>query len=518
MRTKHIFPIIALAAGMQLVTSCKDSFLDVQPKGSFLESNYYRNEAEAYTGLVAVYDVVGWQSAGFITKVGTLNSASDDHFAGGATIGDIQAYQVMTNWQITPFIGPQEDLWKKGFAGVFRANTLLQKLPAVPMDEGRKKRFVAEAKYLRAFFYFDLIRFFKNIPLLTQTVTPAGMYDVPQAAPADVYAQIISDLKDAIAETNLPDRIPVASEGGRISRGAAHALLGKVYLYQQRWTEAAAELKEVNGETPGQPSAKYGYQLVEKFADLWRSDVAHKFNSESVMEISFTSLSGGTWGTAAGTEGNMLNILVGPRKYEPKAGFTVPDFVSGWGFNVVSKELYNVLHFDPRFNATIADLDSMERIGAVKYEHSYNNTGYYLNKFAGRVSNESQGGGDKPLNFPQNMYEIRLADTYLMEAEARVKAGEGGGAGTRAYALLNAVRTRVGLGPVVATFDNIFNERRLELAGEGHRFFDLVRTGKAAAFLSTRGFTPDKNEILPIPQLELENTKLEQSREWGGNK
>ncbi|HJT73201.1 MAG TPA: RagB/SusD family nutrient uptake outer membrane protein, partial [Chitinophaga sp.] len=106
----------------------------------------------------------------------------------------------------------------------------------------------------------------------------------------------------------------------------------------------------------------------------------------------------------------------------------------------------------------------------------------------------------------------------LMEAEALVKAGEGGGAGTRAYALLNAVRNRVGLPAIDATDDNIFNERRLELAGEGHRWFDLVRTGRAAAVLASRGFIAGKHEILPIPLLELENTRLEQSKEWGGTK
>jgi hypothetical protein len=116
------------------------------------------------------------------------------------------------------------------------------------------------------------------------------------------------------------------------------------------------------------------------------------------------------------------------------------------------------------------------------------------------------------------MYEIRLADTYLMEAEARVRNGESGLAGTRSYALLNAVRARVGLPAIQATFDNIFNERHLELAGEGKRWFDLVRTGRAATVLASRGFVAGKNEILPIPLLELDNTKIEQSKEWGGTK
>src|SRR5690606_9437905 len=118
-------------------------------------------------------------------------------------------------------------------------------------------------------------------------------------------------------------------------------------------------------------------------------------------------------------------------------------------------------------------------------------------------------------NFPQNIYDIILADTYLLEAEALVR---GGGNATRAAALLNAVRERVGLGPVATTFETIKRERILELAGEGHRLFDLVRWGDAAAALGDRGFVAGKHEVFPIPLLELDNTLLEQNKEYGGTK
>jgi hypothetical protein len=408
-------------------------------------------------------------------------------------------------------------LWAKGYAGVSRTNVLLEKLPGVTMDEAQKKRFVAEAKFLRAFFYFDLVRLFKNIPLIKKTVSTEEMYNLVQATPEEVYAFIEQDLKDAIAEVNLPDMVPVKTEGGRATKGAAHALLGKVYLYEKKYSEAAAELAEVNGATPGQPNAKYGYALLDSFSSLWRSDAQAKFNSESILEASFTSTSAGTWDCVSCTEGNVLNIMVGPRGYKALKS-TAPDFVSGWSFLVVTKSLFDAIHFDPRYNATIANLDSLQTDSIANYEKGYNNTGYFLNKFAGRASNTSKGGGTQELNYPQNLYEIRLADTYLMEAEALVKGGESGAAGTRSYLLLNAVRGRSGLLPETATDDNIFNERRLELAGEGHRWFDLVRTGRAATVLASRGFVAGKHEILPIPLLELENTKMEQSKEWGGTK
>ncbi|HYC86059.1 MAG TPA: RagB/SusD family nutrient uptake outer membrane protein, partial [Chryseosolibacter sp.] len=155
----------------------------------------------------------------------------------------------------------------------------------------------------------------------------------------------------------------------------------------------------------------------------------------------------------------------------------------------------------------------MKDDGLVNYTPGYMDTGYFLEKFAAKQEDRWNGAGNWELNYPHNVYEIRLADTYLMEAEALVRANTNP---TRAQALLDAVRARVGLTSVPATFDNILAERRLELAGEGHRWFDLVRTGRAATALAFKGFVAGKHEVLPIPLLELENTKLLQSKEYGG--
>ena len=140
----------------------------------------------------------------------------------------------------------------------------------------------------------------------------------------------------------------------------------------------------------------------------------------------------------------------------------------------------------------------------------------FLGKFIGRVSDKAANTPE--LNFGQDEYEIRLADTYLMEAEALMNSGVDVSAGSRAYQLFNAVRARVGLPPVEVTQDNLEKERRLEFAGEGLRWPDLVRWGKAASVLAFKGFVAGKNEIFPIPQSELNNTKLEQTKEWGGTK
>jgi hypothetical protein len=476
-----------------------------------LESEYYKNRDEAYTGLVAVYDVCGYMT-GLITKVGALNSASDDHFAGGGGPTDMNAFQVWSNYTVAPEVGPQETFWNKGFSGIFRANVLLSKLPDVPMDETEKARFMAESKFLRAYFYFDLVRFFRNVPLLTEPVPVDNMYDVLQAPPAEVYALIEQDLLDAIPA--LPNTVPNA-EKARATAGAAHALLGKVYLYQERFSDAAAQLAIVNGTTPGEPNGTYGYDLLDNFSDLFST--SNEFNSESIFEISYTNTSGGVWDCTSCTEGNILAVMAGPRNFSVTAAGQgiVPKYVSGWSFFAITPSLVSAMEGDPRYPYTIVDIKGLKDEGKVNYAPGYMDTGYFLEKFAGKESDKSTGAGNWELNYPHNVYEIRLADTYLMEAEALVR---GSGNATRAQALLDAVRARVGLASVPVNLDNILNERRLELAGEGHRWFDLVRTGRAANALAFKGFVAGKHEVLPIPLLELENTLIEQNKEYGGTK
>jgi len=499
MKYKNIKAIVILFAGLFLTVSCSEEFLNPDPNGLALEDTYYSNETEAFAGVTAVYDVLGWEN--LLGRIVGLNSASDDFFAGGGNSSDITELQLWDNYTLNPTNSPSGEYWKKGFSGVFRANILLTKLPDVPMDENTKARFTAETKALRAYFYFDLVRFFKNIPLITTPVSTEDYYKIPQVAPEEVYAQIEADLNAAIP--NLPITVPAATEGGRLTQGAAKALLGKVYLFQNKYTEAAAQFAEVNG-TPGATS-QYGYKLLDNFADLW--EVENRFHSESILEIVHSKLSNGSWDNVAGSEGNIMNQMIGPRGYTTKTP-DAPDYVSGYGFNPLSADLYNAYSAtDLRRSATVANLTQLVADGKATYEPGYKDTGYFLEKFVGRISNRYPTGTAE-LNWSQDTYEIRLADTYLMEAEAIVK---GGGNTARAQALLDAVRLRAGLTSIPATDENIFNERRLELAGEGQRWFDLVRTGRAAAVLAPFGFVAGKHEILPIPQLELNNTLLKQN-------
>lgn len=491
-----------VAVGVLFVTiSCSEDFLTVDPKGQALESNYYKNESEAYAGLVAVYDIIGKQSKGFENMICMLNAGSDDFFAGGGGAGDGAGIHAFDNYTLDQINMPAS-FWNDFYQGIARANILLAKLPTVDMDAAKIARFTAETKALRAYYYFELVRTFRNIPLILEPLSPGDTYNVEQATPEAVYAQIEKDLIEAKAV--LPNTLPdVSTEAGRFTKGSVQALLGKVYLYQGKNNEASSELAEVNG-TPGGTSV-YGYKLLSNFADLWK--ISNKFNTEAIIEINHTDKSNADWGFWGGgnDEGNSVNIMVGPRGYNRPAGSTAPDYVAGWSFTTVTPSLYNALKGDPRFDATILDMKALKDAGQADWAPNYQDTGYFLKKFMPLNSDTSTGGGATALNYKQDTYAIRLADTYLMEAEAL------GGTGARAQALLDAVRARVGLASIPVSKQAIMNERRLELAGEGHRWFDLVRTGSAAATLSGRGFVAGKNEIWPIPQKDLENTKIVQN-------
>lgn len=492
---------LMLSAVLVLLGSCSKDFITIQPKGQFLTQNYYTNRDQAYSGLVAVYDVLRKNAGGFENMITMMNAGSDDNYAGGGSATDGAGIQGFSNYTLNPNIIPSS-FWGDHYQGIFRANILLNKLPNTTMDEGEKARFIAEAKALRAIYYFNLVRMFKNIPLILEPLAASDIYNVTQANPEDVYAQIEKDLSEAIPD--LPSSVNLATEAGRLTKVGAQAMLGKVYLYDKKNSEAATLLAQVNGSTPGQPN-QYGNNLLPNFKDLWV--FTNKFNAESLIECTHTNQSNADWGFwgSSADEGNTVDQMVGPRSYS-KIGPDAPDiYTSGWSFNVWTQEFYDAIKNDPRFSATVLDMKKLAADGQAKYLEGNQNTGYFLMKFIPMKSDIRTGGGAVELNFQQNDYIIRLADTYLLEAEAL------GATGARAQALLDAVRHRVGLPSVPVSMDAIKKERRLELAGEGHRFFDLVRWGDAAQVLGSRGFVAGKNEIFPIPSSELQGTKLVQN-------
>ena len=499
---KRIIISFSLFAGILAgMAACNKSFLVPNPQGTVLQSDYYQNPTEALNGIVAAYNPLSWTTvSSYCPKMVIFNAASDDCYSGGGGTSDnpgIQAINTFTLAAATPNVPP--DLWSRNYTGIFRVNTMLSELPTVPgLSAALLAQYTAEMHFLRAYYYFDLVREFGNVPLITTVLQQNQFYTELQSTPAQVYVQIEADLNAAIP--NLPATVDITTDGGRATKGAAQALLGKAIIYENntaRMTEAAAHLDSVNTSP--------NYSLLPNFGDIFIP--TNKFNSESVFEIVHTGTAGLTWSNFSDDVGNVGVQMAGARSY---SGPVYESNTAGYGFNPVTPDLVAAMQNDPRYAYTIINMDSLVAAGYCTYVPGYLNTGYFVAKFAPLAAYQSTTGVI-PLNWTNDEIEIRLADTYLLEAEALVRGGGSSPSGKTAQNYLDAVRARVGLPSVPATLTNIYNERRLELATEGSRFFDLVRTGQAATVLASKGFTANKNEVLPIPLQELNNTKLVQN-------
>lgn len=501
---------VTLLAGLSLGNiACSGSYLDeVENSGAFKTEEYFQNETQSFSALVSVYDVLRKYSGGFENMVTFFNAGSDDFYSGGGNSSDGAGIQGINNYTLNPNTMPAS-YWRDYYQGIARATLLIERVPGASMNENLKKRYIAEAKVLRSLYYFELVRMFGNIPLILKTIKYDDDYwNIPQVKPSEIYTQIENDIVAAI-----PDLMMTASgnDRGRITQGTARAILGKIYLYDKKKPEAAAQFAEVNG-TPGGTS-QYGYKLVANYADLFKVGPEtldpYKFSTESILEVMHTNKGNSDWGFwgQGKDEGNSINAMVGPRSYSLKdvPGNDAPDIYSAWAFNTVTENFVTFMGTDPRLKVTVFDAKALVNAGKITYSPGFEDTGYFLNKYLPTNDLRSSLPGATELNFRQNYIAIRLADTYLMEAEAL------GGAGGRAQALLDAVRARVGLDSVPVSMQAIKDERRRELAGEGHRWFDLVRWGDAPAKLGFKGFKANKNEILPIPFNELPNTAMHQN-------
>ena len=483
-----------LVFSLVLITGCSDDFLILSPKGSNTENNFYLNEEEIFQGLVAAYDPLTWGgSAGqWSMSLGLLNAASDDCFAGGSDASDQPAWVAFDAFSMTPELGPQEGLWAKYYGGIARCNLLLEKMALLDdLDESFENRTLAELKFLRAHYYFDLVRFFGNVILTLDRISPDEIAEQTQASKAEVYAQIKSDLQDAYNTFELPVSV-TQDEFGRVTKGAVTALLGKVLLFENddsQMAQAASLFEEVINSNQ--------YALEDDFADIFSQN--NEWGKESIWEIQFSDVQSGGWENFVnGTEGNYNVQFFGMRDY------VGPDFATGWSFCPVTLDLVDVMSNDPRFEHTIIDGNDLKDNFGASYTPAFQNTDYFIKKYAGLQENVALDG-EPALNWGTNERVIRLADVYLMAAEALIRSG---GDESKARSYVNLVRGRVGLQPISnsgnSLLEAIYRERRLELALEGHRYFDLVRTGKASEFLP--GFQNGKHEILPIPQREIDLT------------
>jgi len=277
------------------------------------------------------------------------------------------------------------------------------------------------------------------------------------------------------------------AQKGRATKGAAKSLLGKAYLYQNKFTEAAAILEEVIES--GQ------YSLYQDYSQLF--SVAAEGNPETIFDVEYSGLEGGSYGCLICLEGNAAVGFQGIRQYSG------PVYGDGNSYNLPTPELYAAFApIDPRRAATVLDIEAFIAAQPNPASITYaigagGHTGYYNNKYIKRQG--EIGLPDNDLTSPVNYRVLRYADVLLMAAEANYQIGNA----SRATQLVNQIRQRAGIpGASVNAIEKVYLERRLELSGEGNRFFDLVRTGQAAQYIP--GFVVGKHELFPIPQVEID--------------
>ncbi len=515
-----------------VVSACNKDFLNISPTTRLTDANFYRTPQDGFTALVGCYDGMQQESGTPIYS----DVLSDDAFGGGGN-SDGYGYRMLDEFDKTKSPTDQNiylDSWTKYYAGVFRCNTLLQKLDQIDWgtDKSSKTIYEAETRFIRAYLYFDMIRMWGNIPLLT---TPS-IDNIPQANADDVYKTIADDLK--FASENLPSVTYAAqpvSTHGRVTRWAAESLLARVYLFYTGYysksdlvgvitqSAALAYLEDV--------IANSGHGLVDNFANLWPAASVDNYvgedNKETVFAIKYTYTSDYN----GNHDSNESMYLIGMR------GIDSYPYSKGWGVETVNPKLWNLYQStDTRKVATIISIAD-ENIdftapGGLDDQREY--TGYYNKKYSpminasGQNTAEALGGLQAQLDQFEDYVAIRYSDVLLMAAEL-------GSPNAQNY--FDQVRQRAyqtNFASLPATQSNIMTERHLEFAGEGIRFWDLLRQGislasTAIAESSTLldGGTPTAKTIsasniqltkgfqqIPTTQITLSGGKLVQNAGW----
>ena len=481
---KKIF--IPLAVVCMTLGACEKDFLEKAPIVGTTEENFYRTEADAIAAVNAAYASLQFQ----LSPAGHFrwfwgDIMSDDAMKGGSGDNDVAAL-----FQLETFKGPTntdllEAEWGADYEGIYRANVVLEKVPPIEMDAGLKARILGEARFIRAWNYYNLVSMFGGVPLADHVLAPSE-YNMPRATAEEVWDFVESDLVAASAVLWKRSEYPI-SDLGRITQGAAQSLLAKTYLWRQKWPEAKAATEAVINSNE--------YVLVADYADIF--PVYGENNSESIFEIQYMNASGGNWGKNNANEGSFTNVFTRARGQFAGYGFNIPtqDFVD---------EFFKEGFEDPRLKSTVFRIgDEMGDRGVFTIDAAAGSPYiYYSKKYFNNKSEDAPFGDPNP-NGGSNDRVIRYADVLLMHAEASYHVGDEEAARNS----MNQVRARVSIPPISASgpalLNAIYRERRLELGLEAHRFFDLVRTGRAPDVLGSLGFVAGVHELFPIPQSQI---------------
>jgi len=505
-----IFPLLALL----LFSGCVDDFLSHDPPVERTQDNFFQTEQDAQQALFAVYETLtfshGRDNTGFHPFDVVSNMMSDDAYAGGSGPGDQPELLEMNSHNMAVTNGKAQGLWSDRYTGIYRANLLLERIDDISFsDEQDRRVFEAEARFLRTLHYFDLVRFFGHIPHFTRPLVAEDI-KMPQEDPGVVYEFIVQELLDIIPD--MRDHVP-SNELGRASSWAAKSMLGRVYLFHRDYAQpvlGAGDLPVSESEVLGHLEDvinNSGHELLDDFADLWGVDGNN--NNEAIFSVQHIETSFGDWGYLNGSIGNWATTMTGMRG----VGFH-PEYSQGWSFQPVTPDLVNAFDSEADSRYFVSILDPVEEEVRHNADEMHQWQGYAFKKFYPR-------SGDNPavnteFNWPYNRPVIRFADVLLMAAELE---------SANAQQYFDQVRMRAygdDFEQIPVNRENIMAERRLEFAGEGKRYWDLLRMGlnEAAGRINAQAegeirinFDTERMGLLPIPnsEISLSDRTLEQN-------
>ncbi|WP_143306535.1 RagB/SusD family nutrient uptake outer membrane protein [Chitinophaga vietnamensis] len=530
MKKLHIYTLLLALVSL---AACSKKFLDTEDVTTATEQNFYKTPGDAFKALVGVYDGMQTVWNGGVSFPIASEIMSDNAF-GGTGNSDGFGYQMIDEFDKLRSPSDQglySDNWNAYYKAIYRANMLLTHLDQVDWkgSENLRPVYESEARFIRAYLYFDMVRLWGNVPLLAKPTTD----NVPQASPDSVYKLIATDLTFAV--NNLPavnyTSQPAATHG-RVTKWAAEALMGRVFLYYTGYYNKT----DLVGTVSKQQALTYledvisngGFGLVEKFANLWPAASLDNYvgedNKETVFAIKYTYTSDYN----GNADGNYWMVMNGLR------GQSLFPYGMGWGGSTVNPRLWNAYAAsDTRRKATIISIAD-EGLAFTNGKDQREYTGYYMKKYTPLVDSAGNslavklGGTNFMIGQYQDYVSIRYADVLLMAAEL-------GSPNAQLY--FDNVRKRAYAENFVqlpVNQVNIFNERRLEFAGEGIRYWDLLRQGVTVAAAAIAETTTVKNgdvtttktiqagkiietkglSQIPYSQITLSNGVLKQNAGW----
>ena len=477
---KYILSILVIV----VLVSC-EGFLDREPLDEITTETFFSTAEEADLVAKSMYSAI--QAINWKGKSWMIEEIPSDNTTPGGNDPDFSPIDNFTTSADNPAV---LEYWTEHFRLVTLTNQVLTFVPSINMDEIQKAAILGEASFLRAYAYFDLVRIFGQVPLITEVPTIASELNVAQSSVDEVYNLIINDLQDAIL--SLPD-LRSTGENGRVTSDAARALLAKVYVTVNEYEESIALCRDI--------ISSGRFQLVDDFADNWERDVSDN-NVESIWQIQYV-------GCGPGNTGNALQAFFAPW------GQAITGNTDGWGSQIPTAPAIDnptttiIDAFSDedlrRYHSIMTPGDFYPTINSVSGGYNYPPAG--ASRGFSNIKKYVIGGGADVcfMSTPQNQHAIRYADVLLTLVEASCKMNGGISVTPDVLDAFNSIRLRAGLETVGnVTIDMLYQERRVEFAFENQRWFDLLRSDNVKEIMQLHGKQfQDHNVLFPIPEAEM---------------